>query len=209
MKNLIIIGARGFGREVWGMAQNCVGYGSEFVLKGFLDDKSDALDETSGYGPILDSVENYRPLTDDVFVCALGNPRAKEKYVNMILDKGGDFISLVHNTSSVRSPLGPGCIVCAYCLLSCDMKIGSFNTFQGFSVIGHDVSIGNFCELETRTFMGGYSQLGDRVTLHTNAVVHPKIKIGNDATVGALSVVIRNVRDNTTVYGNPAIRLKY
>lgn len=209
MNGLIIIGARGFGREVWRLAQNCAGYGKEFGLKGFLDDKSDALDGTSAYGPILDSVENYMPSTDDVFVCALGNPKAKEKYVNMILDKGGKFISLVHNTSYVRSPLGPGCIVCAYCLLSCDVKIGSFNTFQGFSVIGHDVSIGNFCELETRTFMGGYSQLGDRVTLHTNAVVHPKIKIGNDATVGALSVVIRNVKDNTTVYGNPAVRLKY
>lgn len=209
MKNLIIIGARGFGREVWGIAQNSVGYGTEFVLKGFLDDNADALEGKGDFGPIIDSVENYEPQIDDVFICALGNPFYKEKYTNIILSKGGEFISLIHKTSFVKSELGPGCIVCAYCLLSCDLKIGSYNTFQGFTVIGHDVEIGNFCELETRSFMGGYSKLGDRVTLHTNAVIHPRVKVGNDAVVGALSVVIRNVKDGTTVYGNPAVRLKY
>jgi hypothetical protein len=44
MKQLIIIGARGFGREVYSLAKRSIGYNEDFVMKGFLDDKLDALD---------------------------------------------------------------------------------------------------------------------------------------------------------------------
>ena len=98
MKNLLIIGARGWGRVVFGMLPNCLGYGTEFIIKGFLDNKFDALDNYEGYPPIIDSVENYQPLEEDVFVCALGEPKWKRYYAEIILAKGGKFINLIHNS---------------------------------------------------------------------------------------------------------------
>ena len=71
MKNLIIIGARGWGREVYAHAQYSHGYLEDYDIKGFLDDKADALDGMNGYPPILGSVEDYKPQSDDVFICAL------------------------------------------------------------------------------------------------------------------------------------------
>ena len=38
MNNLIIIGAGGMGRTFYDWARESVGYGKEFVIKGFLDD---------------------------------------------------------------------------------------------------------------------------------------------------------------------------
>ena len=35
MKNLLIIGARGFGREIYNLALESIGYGTEFTIKGF------------------------------------------------------------------------------------------------------------------------------------------------------------------------------
>ena len=61
MKHLLIIGARGWGREVYNMLPDCIGYGTEYEVKGFLDDKADALDGMPGYPPIIDSVEHYEP----------------------------------------------------------------------------------------------------------------------------------------------------
>ena len=49
MKNLIIIGARGFGREVYNLYLDCRRNDPELVCKGFLDDKADALDGYEGY----------------------------------------------------------------------------------------------------------------------------------------------------------------
>ena len=72
MKNLIIIGARGFGREVSDLAQYCIGYKSEFVIKGFLDDDNEILDKFIGYPPIIDSVENYAIEENDIFICEIG-----------------------------------------------------------------------------------------------------------------------------------------
>ena len=59
MKNLVIIGARGWGREVYDIAMACISSGANFSVKGFLDDKTDALKGYLNYPPILDSVEAY------------------------------------------------------------------------------------------------------------------------------------------------------
>ncbi|HJY11908.1 MAG TPA: hypothetical protein VJ304_03925, partial [Flavobacterium sp.] len=87
MKNLIIIGARGYGREVCGLARQCSGYNTEYIIKGFLDDKLDALNGFDNYPDIISSVENYEIQENDVFVCALGSVQWKKHYVEIILSK--------------------------------------------------------------------------------------------------------------------------
>ena len=97
MKQLLIIGARGWGREIYNMLPQCKGYGTEYVVKGFLDDKADALDGMPGYPPIIDSVEHYEPQEDDVFTCAMGDAHWKKHYAEIVLEKGGEFINIIHN----------------------------------------------------------------------------------------------------------------
>ena len=46
--------------------------------------------------------------------------------------------------------------------------------------------------------------LRDNVTVYANAVIIGGITIGNNAKIGAGSVVINDVPDNATVVGNPA-----
>lgn len=209
MKNLLIIGARGWGREIYNLLPNCIGYGSEFVVKGFLDDKTDALDGMAGYPPIIDSVEHYLPQKDDVFTCALGDANWKKHYVEIMLLKGGVFINIIHNTAMIgrNTIIGTGCILCNNVSISCDIVIKDFVTFQPYVDIGHDARIGSFCHLGVRSFMGGGSILGDVSTVQTNAIVLPKIRIGDNCTVGAGAVVIKKVKDCETVYGNPARKL--
>jgi hypothetical protein len=59
MKELLIIGARGFGREVFSLAKQSIGYGESFEIKGFLDDNVNALDGFPNYPKIIASVEEY------------------------------------------------------------------------------------------------------------------------------------------------------
>ena len=211
MKNLLIIGARGFGREVYSLAKESYGYNESFVVKGFLDDKFDALYGLGSYPPIINSVENYQILPDDVFICALGDVNYKKKYADIILGKGGKFINIIHNDAHVSefAQMGYGCIMMGYSSLSNNVKIGNFVTMQGYSTLGHDTNVGSYCELETFTFTGGYAVVGDFVTLHTSAIISPHKRVGDHAIVGAGSVVIKNVKEGTTVYGNPAKKLEY
>lgn len=210
MKKLYIIGARGFGREVYNLAKETKEYLKEYEIVGFLDDKANALDGYNDYPPVISSVESFVPKENDVFICALGEVEYKKKYAKIILEKGGEFINLIHKDAYISQNLkiGIGCIICAYTRISCDIEIGDFNTFQPFSVAGHDVKIGNYCHFNTYAFMGGFVEIGNNVTLHTGAIIHPHKKVRDNSTVGAGAVVIRNVRENITVYGNPAIKLK-
>ena len=211
MKQLLIIGARGWGREVFALTKFCRGYQTEFVVKGFLDDNTDALSGMNGYPPIIDSVENYIPQQEDVFICALGDNKWKKHYADIIVLKGGEFMNLIHKTAYVgqNTRLGFGCIVCHEASISCDVKVGNFVTFQRLADIGHDVRIGSYSTLGTKSFMGGGARLGENSTIQTGAIVLPHITIGNNCTVGAGSVVIRKVKDGHTVFGNPAKRVEY
>lgn len=209
MKQLLIIGARGWGREVYNMLPWCKGYETDFVVKGFLDDKADALEGMPDYPPIIDSVEHYQIQPDDVFICALGDAHWKKHYVEIVLAKGGEFINLIHNSVIIQrnTQLGKGCIITDQVSISCDIKIGNFVTFQSYSIVGHDSIIGDFCHLGCRSFMGGFSELGESTTIQTNSIILPHVKVGNNCMVGAGAVVIRRVKDGITMYGNPAIKL--
>lgn len=206
MKQLLIIGARGFGREIYNSACESIGYGTDFIVKGFLDDKKDALDGYEGYPPILDTVENYNIQKDDVFVCALGDVKYKEYYTNLILQKGGKFITLIHKTAylSKNVKYGDGCLILAGARMQCDSSIGNHVTLQPYSILGHDVIIGDWTIVNAFADCGGFSRIGNRVTLNTTCFVIPKGIVEDGATVGAGSVTMRKVKAGTTVFGVPA-----
>ena len=211
MNHLILIGARGWGREVYALAKSCIGYLEEYDIKGFLDDKADALDGMDGYPPIIGAVETYEPMEDDVFVCALGDNGWRKHYAEIILKKGGQFINLIsrHAFIGQNTKLGIGCVICGSVSISCDITIGDFVIFQRSVDIGHDAHIGNYCSLGNRSFMGGGACVEDGTTVHTGAIILPQVHVGKNCTVGAGAVVIKKIKDGNTVFGNPAKVLKF
>ena len=188
MKNLIIIGARGFGREVYNIAIQTKEYNNKWVIKGFLDDKTTALKDFQNYPSILSSVEEYQIEKNDVFICALGDVKWKKKYVNMILGKNGEFINIIHPTVNMglNTKIGRGCIICPY------------------TYISNDVTIGNFNQINALTFFGGFVKTEDEVTVNPGATIIPKTIIGEQSILGINSTILKQVKPNVTMFGTPA-----
>lgn len=211
MKNLIIIGARGMGREVYDLAIQCAGYKIEYVVKGFLDDKQDALVDFDNYPEIISSVEEYEIQKDDVFVCALGSIKWKKHYVELILAKGGKFINLIHPSTNVNTnaSIGTGILVFMYSNISNDCVIEDFVIIQGYVGLGHDTKIRKWSHVSSFSFTGGFVVLEEEVLLNTRATILPHITVRKGATVGASSLVIKNVKEHTTVFGVPAKKLEF
>ena len=209
MKHLLIIGARGFGREVYNLFVACKQAGLEMDCKGFLDDKEDALDGYCNYPPIISSVEDYYIEDGDVFICALGDVNYKRKYTEYLMKKGAEFISLIHPSAQIglNTTIGKGCIIRSNASISCDIQIGDFVTIMGFCVLGHDAKIGDYCHIGAHSFLGGYSVLEDQVTLNPNVKILPHKKVCQNSSVGNGSIVMTNIRPGITVFGVPAKKL--
>lgn len=211
MKNLIIIGAGGMGRDVYDIALHSIGYGKDFMVKGFIDDNVHSLDSFCGYPPILSTIKEYIPQENDVFTCSLGNVQVKEKLCELIKSKGGVFKTLIYENAQISKnvKIGAGCIIGTHALICSDAQIGENCLIQSFSCVAHDCIVGNYSRIDVRALLVGGVQVGNKVTVHTNAVVSHNVVLEDDSIVAAMSFVIRSVKKGTTVMGNPAKRLVF
>ena len=138
------------GRTLFDIARESVGYQSEFVIKGFVDDNLDALNGFENYPPVLGRISEYFPQEEDVFTFSIGGD-ARRKCIENLIERGARFINLIHNTARIGTnvQLGSGNIVAAFTSLGADCKIGDYNMIQSYTVIGHDAVIGDFNRIDT------------------------------------------------------------
>lgn len=205
MRQIHIIGAGGWGREVLAQMQSDIAYNKEWAIKGFLDSRPHALYGFDCGLSILGDPLSYTPQPDDAFVCAVGEPRARHHYVQPLLQKNALFIAIHTETwLNPRVHLGRGCFLSPRVHVSPDVHIGDFANIHSQTIISHDVHIGDYAVISAMVFVGGRARIGRFSVIHPNATILPSIEIGEGATVGAGAVVVKDVPPGTTVFGNPA-----
>lgn len=208
MKQLIIIGAGGMGRTFYDMARESVGYGVEYVIKGFIDDNTAALDGFENYPPMLGTISDYQPKADEVFVCSIGGG-SRRKCMEEIIAKGGSFLTMIHKTARLGTNVvvGDGTVVGAFTTIGADAKVGKYNLIQSYTVIGHDSRIGNWNRIDTHVTLVGGTIVENEADIHTSAMISHNVVVESNSRVAACSFVIRRVKSGTTVMGNPAKKL--
>jgi sugar O-acyltransferase (sialic acid O-acetyltransferase NeuD family) len=210
MKNLVIIGAGGLAREIYDLAKICSENETLFHIKGFLS-KDETGIEAMGYPPIISTLMDYEIEEGDLFFCAIGNVQNRKRVVEHIIQKGGEFINLIHPTA-ILSPsvkLGIGIGIKSYCVISSDVEIDSFSFLQSSVIMGHDVKIGKFCQINSFSFFAGYACVHNSATINAGAKLIQKVVVEEHAVVGIGSVVLSKVKAGTTVFGMPAKRINF
>ena len=206
MKHLIIVGAGGFGREMYGAARQAVGYGETFDVKGFLDANAQALDGFQGYPPIVGTPADYVPQPDDVFITALGSIASRRRCAAALEARGATFIAIVDRTAFLgpNVTVGAGSFIARNASLTADVTVGRHACVFHGSSVGHDDVLGDFSHVYAQCAVGGAVKLGEGASVYPGAVIVPRRTVGADAVVGAGSVAVLNVRAGETVVGNPA-----
>jgi sugar O-acyltransferase (sialic acid O-acetyltransferase NeuD family) len=200
MRDLVIVGAGGFGREVWEWS-NAAG----FVVRGFVDDNPKT-DFTRLPAPYLGNVAEYRHQEGEGFVCGIGKPATRRGVVGRMQQRGGSLVTIIHPTAIVAhtATIEAGCVICPFALISANAYVGVGSVVYYHSSVDHDARIGPWAQISGHCDIMGGAQLGEAVFLGSHAAILPGIRVGDDAVVGAGAVVTKDVPVGAVVCGVPA-----
>lgn len=209
-KNLIIVGASGFGRELVQYIED-INFSKaipKWNILGFIDDNLHALDGIGHGYEVIDTIANHVPNPETFYVCALAFPEVKKRLINSLKERGAKFATIIHPTARVSryAVIGEGCVVTPNSNINTEARIGDFVSVLA-SGIGHDACVGDYSTLSGHVMINGHVTVGNNVYMGCGSMVAPSKRIGDNATVGIGSVVISNIKAGAKVFGNPAKRL--
>ena len=74
--------------------------------------------------------------------------------------------------------------------------------------IGNNVKIGKHCAICGSVFIGGSVIVGDYTYIAPGAIIRDNIELGSNCFIGMGSIVVKDVKDDLVVYGNPAKEIR-
>ena len=206
MKNIIIVSAGSYAREVLLCIKWINKRKPTWNILGFIDDNPDALAGIKCDYKIIGTIQDYIPKEDEYFALGIADPHLKDKIVTLLKSKGAKFATIINPNVSIGDyvEIGEGVVILGSNVGS-NAILGNFTSIMG-SMIGQDSIIGDFSTTTGYVNIAS-ATLGEKVFVGSHAVVLNHLSVGDDAVVGAGSIVIRNVKAGTTVFGNPAKRI--
>lgn len=214
LKDIVIYGAGGFGKEVACLINHINENIPTWNLIGFIDDSKPKGTMVSHFGRVLGNIDILNEYTQPLnVVIAIGSGKISSHIVSKITNQKIEFPNIIHPNITINDietfQLGYGNIIQGNCTISCNVTIGCFNILNGSVVIGHDSQIGNFNTIMPATRISGEVKIGNNNFLGVASIVLQQLKIGNNVTIGAGAVLMTKPKENCTYIGNPAKLFKY
>lgn len=210
MKDIVIIGAGGFAREVAWLIENINKSKGQWNLLGFIDDDENLHGEKLNGYDILGDIDYLNKLKNEVYcVIAIGDGKTRKQIVDRI-NKNRKFATLIHPDVDLSSTnlIGEGCIICCGTILTVNVALKNHIIINLDCTIGHDAILEDYTTLMPSVNVSGNVFIDKYTTVGTGTNIIQGLHIGKNSIVGAGSVVIRDIQDNCTVVGNPGRIIK-
>lgn len=214
MKDIVIFGAGGLGREVACLIKRINAVKSEWNLVGFYDDGIE-VGTKNEYGAVLGNVHDLANYDNVLSVAiAIGSPKTVKKIVEILSVneklRYPNLISPDFNISDTDNySIGYGNIIQRNCTISCNVKIGNYNILNTGIGLGHDAIVGDYNSFMPAVKISGEVTMGDCNFFGVGSIVLQQLKVGNGIKLGAGSVLMRRAKDDTLYMGNPAKKVSF
>lgn len=208
---MLIIGAKGFAKEVLEVVYK--NNYSPYIA--FYDDiNTDIGDFLYDKFPILKNENQAKDFFfkfGNKFTIGIGGPSLRQMLYDKFIKLNGEFTSTISENTIIGSfgnKIENGCNIMQNVVITNDVQVGLGTIINQTSSIGHDVKIGEFCEICPNVSISGNCVIGDYSFIGTAAIILPKVKIGKNVIVGAGAVVSKDLPDNCVAVGIPAKIIK-
>jgi sugar O-acyltransferase (sialic acid O-acetyltransferase NeuD family) len=209
MKKIIVYGSGGFGREVHQLIDVTNNRKKTWNFIGYIDD-SKAPGVIINNKKVLGNLDFLNQINEEVnLVLAIARPNLIFEIMGKIVNKKIKYPNLIHpdvHFDQKYNKIGRGNIITNGCLFTRNIELGDFNLFNTRVCIGHDNIIGSYNVFQPNTQISGNIVIGNRNFFGVNSLILSKKKIGNDNNIGACSMLIKNIKDNGSYFGVPAMK---
>lgn len=183
---IYLIGDGEFGREL-----------GDWINSGFTNfNKYEFIDSSSN---IINQSSNY--------IVSIGSSNVRRKVCSEIAARSTCNLIIGNQMIAGNVRLQSNIILANNITIATNTSISYSTHIHGNTIIGHDVVIGKYVTIGANVFIGGNVTIGDETVVNPGATVIKGVKLGNNVTIGAGSVVVKDVPDNTSVFGIPAKRI--
>ncbi|CAL2103446.1 Acetyltransferase [Tenacibaculum sp. 190130A14a] len=197
-----LYGASGHGKVILEILESL-----DIKVEGFFDD-GERVQNSILNTPVLGKFLTYDWDQNDTIIISIGNNIIRKKVSNELKVSFGKAI---HQKSiiSPSSSIDEGTVVMGGAVVNAQTTIGKHCIINTNASIDHDCVIEDFVHISPNVALAGNVKVKAMSHIGIGASIIQGVVIGENVTIGAGTVVINDVPDNTVVVGCPGRVIKY
>lgn len=154
-------------------------------------------------------IKEYDPAMEPgaYLIVAIGDNAIRKRVVELTKHP---FINAIHSSAiiSTHVRMGSGNMVLHGAIIQAKAVIGNHVIINTGAQVDHDCVIEDYVHIAPRVVLCGTVKIGAGTLIGAGATVIPGKKVGKWATIGAGSVVTKDIPDYAVAVGNPARVIK-
>lgn len=204
-KKLAIVGASGHGKVIADIAEQ-LGF-----IVNFYDDAYPSkahIEHWPIHGTCDDliALNNTSTAPNDVVV-AIGNNDIRQQKIQLLKQNGFNLITLIAPTALISqyATIMQGSVVFEGSVINAFAKVGVGCIINTAAIVEHDCIIDDFTHICPNVALAGGVTVGRNSWVGIGSQVKQLVIIGDNCLIGAGSTVLKNIPDNVTAFGSPAV----
>jgi sugar O-acyltransferase (sialic acid O-acetyltransferase NeuD family) len=197
---MYLIGASGHAKVILDCLKN-----AGVIVRGMFD-KNDSLKTLKGI-PVLGDYTFQN--VEEPLLIAIGNNKVRAQISKQFALKS--FAKAIDPSSIIADDvkIGDGTVVLHGTIIQSSAVIGNHCIVNTAASIDHDCVLGDYVHIAPKVALCGAVRVGEGTLVGVGAVVIPGVHIGKWCTIGAGTVVTKDIPDYAVVVGNPGRIIKY